>query len=73
MSRLSEIASGLLNFSLYIKKDLSLPIVKFDDAVKLDCCISEGLLVLTFTGVGDCREEFVFASRGKGHVFARVA
>ena len=72
MSCLSEITSCLLDLTLYIEKDLSLPVVKFDDAVKVDSRISESLLVLAFTGVHDPYEEFVFTGRGKGHVFACV-
>jgi hypothetical protein len=70
--RLSEIACGLLDPILDIKENLSLPVVKLDDAVKLDRCISESLFVLAFACVGDRREEFVFASRSKGHVFTRI-
>ena len=72
VSRLSEITSCLLDLILYIEKEFSLPVIKFDDAVKVDSGISEGLLVLAFTGVDDRHEKFVFAGRGKSHVFACV-
>lgn len=69
---LSEITPCLLDRILYIEKELSLPVIELDDAVKVDSRVSESLLILAITGVDDRHEEFVFAGRGKGYVFACV-